>query len=271
MAVTTASGTTASGTSFRLTRGRLVALAIGVPVCLLLIANTGLSLVANVGQGSYPVGYTVPAAARSLAVTLSGGQLTVTGAASGPARVAGTAHYSLVRAHLTEGVTAGGARVGYECVFPYGNCDLDAAVTAPAGLPVTAHTDGGDVQVTGTAGPVTLTTGGGNVSASRVAGPLTVETDGGNVQATGITAAVTTVHTGGGDIDITFATVPRDVHVAATGGNVTINLPRGDAEYHVISSTGGGNTTDTVNRNTASPNLIAVDTGGGDITIQYQQ
>ena len=51
------------------TRGRIAALVIGVPVCLALIASTGLNLVATFGEGKYPVNYTVPATTRSLTVS----------------------------------------------------------------------------------------------------------------------------------------------------------------------------------------------------------
>ena len=57
-----------------MTAGRRVALAIGVPLCLALTANPGLDLVADVGRGTVPVDYHLPAAARRVSVTTSGGR-----------------------------------------------------------------------------------------------------------------------------------------------------------------------------------------------------
>jgi hypothetical protein len=74
--------------------------------------------------------------------------------------------------------------------------------------------------------------------------------------------------TGGGDIEIAFTQVPRDVRVATGGGNVTIVVPPGTAQYHVSASTGGGNVSDTVPLSTSSPNGITATSGGGDITIR---
>ena len=250
-----------------LTAGRRAALVIGVPVCLLLVAYGGLDLVAIFGQGRYPVNYTAPAAARSLTVSSPGGQLLIDGATSGPARVNGTARYSLVRSTVTEHVAAGGATVGYSCAVPVGNCEFDATVRAPASVPVSASTGGGNVSVTGTAGQVTLSTGGGDVSVSQTSGPLILHTAGGNIQAAQVSSATVTATSGGGNIDIVFSSVPRDVHVSTSGGNVTVALPPNAAGYQVNSHTDGGNVTDAVQQNTSSQNVVTVTTGGGDITI----
>jgi hypothetical protein len=253
-----------------LTRGRRVALALGVPVCLLLVANTGLDLVANMGQGTFPVSYAAPAGTRSLTVGLSGGQLLVTGTASSAARLTGTARYSLFRAHLTTRATVGGAVVGYQCVFPYGDCALDATVSVPAAMPVTASTDGGNATVTGTTGPVTLSTGGGDLSASHVSGRLSLNTSGGNIAATAIGSADVTAGSGGGDIEIVFASVPRDVSVSTSGGDITLVLPAGPTQYDVTAATDGGTVTDTLPLDTSSADVITATSGGGDITIRQQ-
>jgi hypothetical protein len=223
--------------------------------------------VAIFGQGSYPVSYTAPAAARSLTVSSPGGPLLIDGAPAGPARVNGTARYSLVRSTVTEHVAAGGAAVGYGCAVPVGNCEFDATVRAPASVPVSASTDGGNVSVTGTAGQVTLSTSGGDVSANQTSGPLSLHTTGGNIQAAQVSSATVTATSGGGNIDIVFSSVPRDVHVSTSGGNVTIALPPNAAGYHVTAGTDGGNVTDAVQQNTSSQNVVTVTTGGGDITI----
>lgn len=297
-----------SAAPFPLTRGRLAALVIGVPVCLSLIAINGLSLVANLGEAHYPVHYTVPAGAKSLNLSVASGQLLVKQTTASQATLTGTARYSLIRSKVTERTTSSGTDVRYHCAIPFGNCDLDATANVPAGLPVTANTDGGNAEVTGTTGAVTLSSGGGNITADHAAGPLalntsggniqvtdltsatvaattgggdihadgvrsslvTATTSGGNIQATGIAAPTVTATTGGGNIEIDFASVPGDVRVNTSGGNITLVLPAGDTKYHVITHTDGGNIANSLPSNSSSRNVITATSGGGNITIRQR-
>jgi hypothetical protein len=305
MAATTSPPTTGP---FPLTRGRTAALVIGVPVCLALIAGTGLNLVAMFGEGRYPVNYTVPSSTRSLHVTVAGGQVAIRQVAASQATITGTARYSLVRSKLTEQTTGSGTTFGYHCPIPFGDCELDATINDPATLPVSADTDGGDASVTGTTSKVTLSTGGGNIAADHASGPLTLNTSGGNIQATairsatmtatsgggdinaagvtssaisaetsggnidatGISSARVTASSGGGNIEIDFTSVPGHVNVDTSGGNITLVLPPGDAVYNVSAHTAGGEVTDTVPHGTSSQNVITATSGGGNISIVNQ-
>jgi hypothetical protein len=295
-----------SAAPFPLTRGRLAALVIGVPVCLALIAINGLSLVANLGEAHYPVNYTFPLGVKSLNVSVASGQLLIKQTAGPQATLTGTARYSLIRSKVTERTTSSGTTVGYHCAIPTGECELDATANVPAGLPVTANTDGGNARVTGTTGNVTLSSGGGDIAADHASGTLalntsggniqatdltsetltattgggdihadtvrsslvTARTSGGNIQATGIAAPTVTATTGGGNIEIDFASVPSDVHVNTSGGNITLVLPPGLATYNVIAHTDGGNVSNSLRQNSSSPNVITATSGGGNITIR---
>jgi len=251
-----------------MTAGRRVALAIGVPLCLVLTANTGLDLIANVGRGKIPVDYHIPSAAHRVSVTTSGGSVLLRQIAGGQASVVGTATYSLIRPHITERLTAGESVITYRCVFWEGSCGFDGTVSVDGGTAVSVSTGGGNVTADGTTGTVSLSTGGGNVTADRVSGDLALSTGGGDVQATGIAAAQVTADTGGGDVEIVFTQVPRNVQVSTGGGDITIVVPPGSTQYHVSASTGGGNVNDEVPRNTSSPRVISATSGGGDITIR---
>ena len=251
-----------------MTAGRRAALAIGVPLCLALTANTGLSLVADVGRGTFPVDYHIPAAAHRVCVTTSGGSVVLRQIAGGQPSVVGTATYSLVRPHITERLTAGESVITYRCVFWEGDCGFDGTVSVDGGTAVSVSTGGGNVTADGTSGRVSLSTGGGDVTANRVSGDLALSTGGGNVQVTGVAATQVSADTGGGDVEIVFTQVPRNVQVSTGGGNITIVVPPGSTQYHVTSSTGGGNVNDAVPQNTSSPRVIDASSGGGDITIR---
>lgn len=299
MAVTTA--------PFPMTRARRAALVIGVPVCLLLVAYMGLGLVADFGEGHYPVNHTFPAGAKSLNLNVTG-QLTIKPTAASQATLTGTARYSLVRAALAEHASGGAITLGYHCGLPVGDCELDATVTVPATVTtLTAHSGGGDATVTGIAGPVTLSTGDGDLSVGQTSGPLTLNTDSGNIQvsavrsptlsastgdgnikATGVTSptitantdsgnidgsgiatATITASTGDGDIKIAFTSVPSDVRVDTDSGNITLVLPRGNTRYHVTANTDSG-TVNTPTNDPSSKNRIIASSGDGNITISQQ-
>jgi Toastrack DUF4097 len=300
--------TAISTTSFPMTGGRRAALAVGVPVCLLLVAGIGFSLVADIGEGHYPVNYTAPAGTKALTLNVTG-QLTIKATAASRATLAGTASYSLVRPALTEHTSAGTTTLGYGCDIPTGQCGLDATVTVPDTVTtLTAHSGGGDATVTGTTGPVELSTGDGNLSVGHASGPLTLNTSSGSIQvsairsatlsassgdgsiqAAGVTSSTITANTnsgninesgiatatitassGDGDIEIAFTSVPRDVRVNTDSGNVTLVLPPGPTQYDVTASTDSGSVSDTLPRSSSSNNVITATSGSGNITIRQQ-
>jgi hypothetical protein len=271
----------------RMTPGRRTALVFGVPVCVALVAATGLSFVADLGTANFPVHYTFPATANRIAVSTDGGQLTLAQAATQyQATLTGTAQYSLLRPNPVPTFIGGVASYDYHCRSPFGSCGLTATVTIPTGMAASMSTGGGNAEVTGTtgnvtlntgggeltaqdvSGAVTLTTGGGNITADSASGPLTLETDGGSILANAIRSLGVTASSGGGNITIYFTAVPGDVNVSTAGGDITIVVPNGPATYNVTASTDGGSVSDGVHRSRTSPNVITATSGGGDITIR---
>ncbi len=257
------------GTAPRLpmTPARRAWLAIGVPVCLVLVGWAGLSLVALVGQGQVKVGHDIPASAPRVNVNFSSGNILVQEAAGGQGRLTGTAHYSLIRPPFTAHVAATGTDFGYECNLPVGDCYLNATVSVPRGTPTSVYTGGGNATAIGTTGDVTLTSDGGSVSAERASGDLTLVTDGGDITATEITATRVTASTGGGDITVVFTSVPTNVEVNTDGGNITIVVPRGSTHYRLTERTDGGTTSGSVPTDSSSANVITATSGGGNISV----
>ena len=251
-----------------MTPARRVALALGVPACLALTAWGAFSIVGEIGQGHFSVNDTIPVTSGQVTAHFGGGNVTLEQGAVGQAKVAGTAHYSLIRPPFTAQRVAGGAAFGYNCDLPVGNCGLDATVSVPVGTTTDISTDGGNATVSGTTGDVTVSSGGGNVTADHAAGDLTLRTDGGNINGTALTAAHVTAGTGGGDVQIEFATVPGNLHVTSDGGNITIIVPRGTTQYKVSATSDGGNVHDSLLINSLSSHTIAATTGGGDITLR---
>lgn len=223
-------------------------------------------------------------------MNLGGGSATVRGGTvpAGIARVSGTVTYALAR----PSVRRDAGDISLHCPFiDTGNCGLSARVDIPAatalrlatgggdltasGLTGTAtlRSDGGAVTVAGASGDLTITSGGGDVSVSRVTAPhVSISADGGSISGTigaprGATASgpAVTANSGGGEVTLTFTTIPAGLHVKADGGSVTIVVPPGP--YIVSTDTDGGNLAHTISPTAGAKNVIQLSSGGGDISL----
>ena len=273
------------GRRLPMTPGRAVALVIGVPVVLAIIAYNSYDLVLNVGRGSFPVRENVRVAASGLTVSLGGGGATVHGGAATPgvARVSGTVTYHLGR----PSVQLNSGNIGLNCPwFDEGNCSLNATVAIPSNTALTMSTGGGDLTASHLTGSTKLSTGGGNITLTHANGSLslssaggdvtfsdvqgetaTVSADGGNINGTGIGIPDVSVTSNGGDVDLTFAAsaAVRNLHVETNGGNVTVIVPPG--HYDVADTSNGGSATSSIKSDLSSPNHITITTNGGDISL----
>ena len=267
----------------RMTPGRWIALAIGVPVALVLIIGNGFSLVTDIGTSSYHVNRAIPLVHGRLVASTGGGDITVHQAAvsSGQAQLTGTVQYSLVRPDFT----VNGTGITMHCRLFTGNCGLNATFGVPPGTPLDLDSGGGNMQIGGIQSTVTLTSsggdvsladsgsaatvdsGGGNLSLSRLGGILELTTSGGDVNGGDLTSTKVTTDSGGGNVTLTFTTVPAKIDVTSSGGDITIVLPHGTTEYAIHETTSGGDYGAKVPRNDLAANKITVDSGGGNVSI----
>jgi Putative adhesin len=315
----------ARGTSgaLRMTPGRWVALAIAMPVALALIGWTGFSLVASLAQGSYPVNYPIPVHDGQVAVNVDAGNVTLSQSPGSTARLTGTVQYSLIRPGISESSTPAGADLSVNCDDIATDCGMNATLAVPARTAVTLSSNGGDIGVSGFSSSLTLSAAGGNLTASDLAGDMRLDTgggdltgngltgtiqiateggnvstsaldgptridtgggdltgnglagdlqfftEGGNVNANSVDSRVVTIQSGGGDVTVQFTQPPQNLKITAQGGNVTVILPRGGTRYAISTpDTQGGNVNyPSALASPASRHTIAVDSGGGDITI----
>ena len=270
--------------ALRMTPGRWITLIIGVPIALAFIGWSGFSLVASIGQASFPVSTTIPVEHGRLVASTGGGDITVHQGqlSGGAARLTGTVQYSLVRPHFT--VTDSG--ISLHCRLPTGNCGLNATLDVPPRTAVALTSGGGNMQVSGIGGNVTLDsgggdvgisaiggtadvqTGGGNVTVGDLGGILTFTTSGGDVNGSGLFSAHVTMNSGGGNVSLVFTKAPDNVTISSSGGDITIVLPHGRTAYAISAQTGGGDySASSVPTNAASGNKIRNDSGGGNVSI----
>jgi hypothetical protein len=268
-----------------MTPGRVAALVLGVPVAVSLIGWTGFNIVAAVGQGSYPVSYSIPVRDGQVTAQINGYVNLRQQGTGAVARLTGTVQYTLFRPAVTADVTATSTIFGFNCgSVQAGSCGLNANLDVPVSTAVslasgggdlsvsdftgdlTLSTDGGDLTTGNLTGDLQLNTGGGDLDASALDGNVQVTADGGDVTADAVAAPTTSVDSGGGDVTLTFTQVPRNLAITSDGGNIYVILPAGAAQYRITASAEGGNIS-TVPSTASAKNTIVANSGGGDITI----
>jgi hypothetical protein len=268
----------------RMTPTRTLALAVGVPVLLGLIGFSGFSVVADIGQASFPVRDTIPVSGGQVTAHINSGNITLRQVGAGPdAALTGTARYSLIRST----VTVSGSAVNYNCRLQVtGNCSLDATLAVPArtgvslstfggdvtvpqftGEPLTLNTDGGNVTAGPLAGSVNLSTGGGDVTASALGGSLRAVSDGGNLNIQAMDSANASVKSGGGDVSLAYDAAPDSLQVSSDGGNITVVLPPGQYNLHTDTDGGTPSISNAVVDVPSAAKTIVLESGGGDITV----
>jgi hypothetical protein len=252
--------------ALRMTPGRWVALAIGVPIALAFISWSAFSLVANLGRASFHVNTAIPVQGGHLAASTGGGDITVhqDQARSSTARLVGTVQYSLIRPSLTKDRDG----IHVDCRLPTGNCGLNATLDVPLDTAVSLASEGGNMQVNGIDSDVTLNSGGGNVTASNLGNTLKFSTDGGDVNGTGLSAPQVTTESGGGNVTFVFTRAPVNLNIHSDGGDITIMLPHGSTAYAITHTTDGGDYSALVpTTDSASGHTITVSSGGGNVRI----
>jgi Putative adhesin len=247
----------------RMTSGRWIALAIGVPVALALIGWTGFSLVTTVARGSYPFSYTVPVDDGQVAVNINTGNITLREApGSSSARLSGIVQYGLFRPGISENTTPTGANVAMSCSGINTDCGMNATFDVPPRTAVTVWSNGGDVSAANFSSGMTLWTEGGNVSATNLSGNLQVDTGGGDLTGIGLTGAIQ-VATEGGNINAGSWTGSGTMRVDSGGGDLTADGLTGNFQL----STEGGN----VDASGVASGTVNMDSGGGDVTLAFTQ
>jgi hypothetical protein len=269
-----------------MTRGRWLALLLGLPVVLALIGWAGLTEVAYAGQASYPVRLAIPVHGSTVSLSAGPADVRVTQAVGSQLLLTGTARYSLIRSTVTWHTTRSGVAVTPRCHFFAGNCSFDFHAVVPVGKralistgsgnvtlanlsgPVSAGTGSGDIHAENISGAGTMATGSGDVSGATVSGTrVAFKTGSGNIAIAALSGTNVVASTGSGDVSLTFTTVPGHVRVDTGSGNVTLLLPPGNTQYQVNATTDSGNRSITVPTNSASQHVITVTTGSGDISI----
>jgi DUF4097 and DUF4098 domain-containing protein YvlB len=125
----------------------------------------------------------------------------------------------------------------------------------------------GNIRASGLAGSTRLVNNSGDIKVSGATGDTQLRDAFGNVNVTGLSAATVAASDNSGDITLRFTTVPRQVTVDDSFGNVTLVLPAGSTAYQVHTRNSFGSTHVSVPQNPAARDVIRVSNNSGDIAI----
>lgn len=276
-------------------------------VCVPLWARGALQVVANHDQVGYSVAVSAPVRGGHVKVTSGNGDMVFrTSRTAHDISVRGHLSGDLARPTFSHQSTATGLDLNSGCNAPFGHCNISFTVTAPAGLPVTlddafgnltaGHLSGpvslsdnsGDIHTSDLDGRIQLNDQFGNIWASQLRGTMRMVNNSGdinvsgatgdtqlqdsfgNIYLTGLAAASVVATNNSGDITLRFATVPTQVNVTDSFGNVTLILPAGAVAYQVHTHDSFGSTSVSVAQSPTSAHVIRVRNNSGDITIRTQ-
>jgi hypothetical protein len=213
-----------------LTRPRIVALIIGVPLTLAAISAFALHTLGDLAGGSYPVRFDLPAQGRAVTVSVDAGDLRVSAAAGGRVQLHGTAHYSLFQSMVASHQTSSGIVLTSTCHLSTSQCAFDYHLGLPAGVTASLSDGSGDITAT-------------------------------DLVSTDLTATDRS-----GNITLRFARVPDHVDVTTSLGDITLVLPPG-AVYRIDASAPLGSSTIRVPTSPRSTHVLTVTDTSGSITI----
>ena len=254
-------------TPLLLTRGRLTALAIGVPVSLALIAWGALNVVALLSADSFQIQRSVAAAGSQVTVSVDAGNLTLEPAAGDQLVLTGVAHYGLIRPTVAVTMTGTGVAVTAHCgPFLVGECHVDLTVGVPAGLAVSASTDSGDITASNL-DALTLHANSGNLQVNGGSGLLHLSTDSGQITGVAMGASDVNASADSGDISLDFARAPADVTIQDDSGDVTVTVPSGGPAYAVSAHSDSGSTSIEVPTDPTSTHAISISVHSGSAVV----
>jgi hypothetical protein len=193
--------------------------------------------------------YSLPTSVKSLKVTGEVGEVTVT-AKRGASKIAvkESRTEKAKPSHVSSGSTAS---LKYDCPggFSFDTCRVDHDITVPTAVAVNVDNSSGKITLTGSL----------NDTVARA--------DAGQIKGTSLGSSPVSASTSGGEVDLTFASPPRNVKASTKAGDTTITVP-GNASYQVKADTSVGDTNVDVPNDPSAPNRIEATTDVGTVSIK---
>ncbi|MBP2472486.1 hypothetical protein JOF53_001358 [Crossiella equi] len=201
-----------------------------------------------------------------LTLDLDSGDITLRASGDDKVRITRRLHWTTTKPGYTEEWSGDALRVTAKdrC-----NCSVDYEISLPAGTPVEARTDSGEVTVTDLTGDLRLSTDSGDITATNPRSALWAHSDSGRITATGAQSAKAELSADSGDIRADFTQAPTSLITRADSGTITVTVPRDPASYQVEATASSGEVRVDVTREPGSPRTIKATSDSGDVTVRY--
>lgn len=150
--------------------------------------------------------------------------------------------------------------------FPDNDCSVDLTITVPSAVTVRVTVAAGDIGTSGLSGPEQLQTSAGDVTVRDLIAPaLSARSAAGDVSVTG---AITRLRadTSSGAVTATLSSVPDQVQLTTSTGDVTGVVPAGSYAVTAATSTGRVDITGITN-DPRSTHTIKAATSSGNVTL----
>jgi len=250
-----------------LTRGRLTALVIGVPLTLALIGWGSFNVIALLSADSFPIDRSIVAEGSQVSVSIDMGNLTLEPGAGDRVVLTGVAYYGLIRPTVDVTATGAGVAVTANCSpVLVGRCGVDLTVTVPPGLAVAASTRSGDITASNLS-DLTLEAVSGSLQVNGGSGLLHLSTQSGGITGVAMDASDVNASAASGDISLDFGRPPADVSVQDDSGDVTVTVPSGGPAYAVSAHADSGSTSIEVPTDPTSTHEISISVDSGSAVV----
>ncbi len=232
------------------TRGRIAAVAVGIPLLLAAVGQGVLNVTGVFARSSE--NHTASYAWGGGVIKLDSGDGNVTvrrGSASSVA-VAYTEHYGLKKPTVNGAVSGSGVELTAKCSGVLSqNCSVNYTLTVPAGA------------------SLDLETGDGNVTLDGVSGDVTVRSGDGKIRGSDLAAEQVTTSSGDGSVALQWTVTPQTVQVSMGDGSINVAVPAGSGPYAVTHTMGSGHADISVASDPTAPRSIRLDMGDGSISV----
>ncbi len=239
-------------TVLRATPGRVLVLALGVPLMLAGVAWSALSVVAVLARTSERHHVAYPWSGGGVSLNVGDGDVQIRAADTRTVGVDYTEHYSLKRPTVKATSSAAGIVLSAHCaggVFQQ-NCQINYVITVPKQA------------------ALRLQLGDGSLSLQSVTASVVVQAGDGSIDGSDLGSKSLQISAGDGSVHLQWAVAPARVNLDAGDGSVDISVPRGSGPY-AIQRSGSGSADIEVANDPAAAATMVLHTGDGSMHVGY--
>jgi hypothetical protein len=239
-------------TALRATPGRVVALALGVPIMLASVVWSAFTLVGALGRTSAHFHTSYAWSGGSVSLNLNDGNVQIRAAETRTVDVEYTEHYEFKRPTVKGVSSSSGVALTWHCVGGvFGqNCQINYVISVPKQA------------------ALQLRIGDGNLTLQGITAPVVAHTGDGSIHGSGLGSTTVQATVGDGSVHLEWVAGPSRVTAHVGDGSISLVVPRGSGPY-AIARSGSGSANIAVATDPAAASKLDLDVGDGSIHVGY--